>query len=244
MFQYIPFTRVFKIAYNSYGSYGSESCSFGTFDLNCSIDLNSWTIWFRWNLLSPSWIEFGIHPWCTPLISAHCITIPPKTSSSSSSSSPSSSSPSSGKNRILRMIIMQMPRGRVGSHAIRKIFLTKVFHLRLDHRWKDFRGRRDFPLAQHSFAFSFLKVEIPAKEFALPLWGWPGFWNLFKNCCALSPMLFDNRKFSTFRLIHLIGHKRISGICRILQILDFICAQIGIKSISYTFGLIKLIGSV
>ena len=97
MFQYIPFTKVFKIAFNSYGSYGSESCSFGTFDLNCSIDLNSWTIWFRWNLLSPSWIEFGIHPWCTPLISAHCITIPPKTSSSSSSSSPSSSSPSSGK---------------------------------------------------------------------------------------------------------------------------------------------------
>ena len=62
-----------------------------------SIDINSWTIWFRWNLLSPSWIEFGIHPWCTPLISAHCITIPPKTSSSSSSSSPSSSSPSSCK---------------------------------------------------------------------------------------------------------------------------------------------------
>ena len=146
--------------------------------------------------------------------------------------------------KILRMIIMQMPRGRVGSYAIRKIFLTKVFHLRLDHRWKDFRGRRDFPLAQQSFTFSFLKVEIPAKEFALPLWGWPGFWNLFKNCCALSSMLFDNRKFSTFRLIHLIGHKRISGICRILQILDFICAQIGIKSISYTFGLIKLIGSV
>ena len=99
MFQYIPFTGVFKIAYNSYGSYGSESCSFGTFDLNCSIDLNSWTIWFRWNLLSPSWIEFGIHPWCTPLISAHCINIPP--SSSSSSSSPSSSSPSSGKIMII-----------------------------------------------------------------------------------------------------------------------------------------------
>ena len=163
-------TRVFKIAYNSYDSYGSESCLFGTFDLNCSIDLNSWRIWFRWNLLSPSWIEFGIHPWCTPLISAHCITIPPKTSSSSSSSSfssssssPSSSSPSSGKTRILRMIIMQMPRGGVGSYAIRKIFLTKVFHLRL----KRFSGQKRFSSCATKIGFfSFLKVEIPAEEFA------------------------------------------------------------------------------
>ena len=121
-----------------------------------SIDINSWTIWFRWNLLSPSWIEFGIHPWCTPLISAHCITIPPKTSSSPPLPHRHHHLHHHlARNRILRMIIMQMPRGKVGSYAIRKIFLTKVFHLRLDQRWKDFWDRRDFPLAQHSFAFSF-----------------------------------------------------------------------------------------
>ena len=63
-------------------------------------------------------------------------------------------------------------------------------------------------------------------------------------CSLYSSMLFDIGKFSTFHLIQLIGHKGISGICRILQILDFISVQIGIKSIFYTFGLIGLIGSV
>ena len=47
-------------------------------------------------------------------------------------------------------------------------------------------------------------------------------------------MIFDIGRFSTFYLIYLIGHKGISGICRILQILDFI--WIGLKSIFHGFG--------
>ena len=206
-------TRVFKIAYNSYGSYGSESCLFGTFDLNCSIDLNSWRIWFRWNLLSPSWIEFGIHPWCTPLISAHCITIPPKTSSSSSSSSPSSSSPSSCKK--------QDPQNDNHANAKRggrllcnkKDISYKGFSFAAE---KIFGAEEVFLLRNKDWIFFFFKSWNTRRGICPSLWGWPSCWNLSKNCCALSSMLFDNRKFFNFRLIHLIGHKWISGIWQIL----------------------------